>query len=74
MGHYVVLELTINTDVVGKVLAGDTANDECSSNTFLVQLSSGDDVFVQHETAGDYLFSNAAYGFPSFSGVLLRAY
>ncbi|XP_071166081.1 heavy metal-binding protein HIP-like [Mytilus edulis] len=74
LGHYVVLELTVNTAVVGKVLAGDTVYDECSSNTFLVQLLSGDDVFVQHETDGDYLLSYPAYGFPSFSGVLLRAY
>ncbi|XP_063431734.1 heavy metal-binding protein HIP-like [Mytilus trossulus] len=73
-GHYVVLELTVNTAVVGKVLAGDTGYDECTSKSFLIQLSSGDDVFVQHESQGDYLLSNAVYGFPSFAGVLLRAY
>ncbi|CAC5415689.1 C1QL [Mytilus coruscus] len=71
--HYVVLELTVNTSVVGKVLADDTGYDECSSKTFLIQLSSGDDVFVQHKSQGDYLLSASAYGFPSFSGVLLRA-
>ncbi|VDI72882.1 Hypothetical predicted protein [Mytilus galloprovincialis] len=72
--HYVVLELTVNTAVVGKVLAGDTAYNECSSRTFLQQLSSGDDVFVQHKTTGDYLLSYAGHGLPSFSGVLLNAF
>ncbi|CAG2218506.1 unnamed protein product [Mytilus edulis] len=72
--HYVVLELTVNTVVVGKVLAGDTAYNECSSRTFLQQLSSGDDVFVQHKTTGDYLLSYAGHGLPSFSGVLLKAF
>ncbi|XP_063431069.1 heavy metal-binding protein HIP-like [Mytilus trossulus] len=70
--HYIVLELIVNARVVGKVLTGDTGYNECSSNSFLVQLSTGDDVYVQHKTAGDYLLANPAAGFPTFSGVLLN--
>ncbi|CAC5410232.1 unnamed protein product [Mytilus coruscus] len=70
--HYIVLELIVNTRVVGKVLAGDTGYNECSSNSFLLQLSTSDDVYVQHKTSGDYLLANPGAGLPTFSGVLLN--
>ncbi|VDI67905.1 Hypothetical predicted protein [Mytilus galloprovincialis] len=70
--HYIILDLIVNARVVGKVLAGDTGYNECSSNSFLLQLSTGDDVFVQHKTAGDYLLANSAAGFPTFAGILLN--
>ncbi|VDI72886.1 Hypothetical predicted protein [Mytilus galloprovincialis] len=70
--HVIVLELTVNAAVLGKVLAGDQNYAECTSKSFLVQLSAGDDVYVQHETVGDYLYSNPSYGYPSFSGALLK--
>lgn len=70
--HYIVLELIVNARVVGKVLAGDTGYNECSSNSFLLQLSTGDDVYVQHKTVGDYLLANPAAGLPTFAGVLLN--
>ncbi|CAG2218503.1 C1QL [Mytilus edulis] len=69
--HIIVLELTVNVTVVGKVLAGDRYYAECTSKSFLVDLSAGDDVYVQHEAVGDYLFSDSRYGYPSFSGALL---
>lgn len=71
-GHVIVLELTSNAAVVGKVLAGDQNYAECTSKSFLVQLSTGDDVYVQHKATGDYLYSNPSYGYPSFSGALLK--
>lgn len=70
--HIIVLELTVNVAVVGKVLAGDQNYSECTSKSFLVQLSAGDDVYVQHKSTGDYLYSNPSYGYPSFSGALLK--
>ncbi|XP_052100906.1 heavy metal-binding protein HIP-like [Mytilus californianus] len=70
--HTIVLELTVNVAVVGKVLAGDEHYTECTSKSFLFQLSAGDDVYVQHEAVGDYLYSNPIYGYPSFSGALLK--
>lgn len=48
--HFIALELTVNAAVVGRVFAGDQNYAECSSKSFFVQLSAGDDVYVQHET------------------------
>ena len=70
--HFIVLELMVNAAIVGKLIAGDGDLAECTSNSFLVQLSVADDVYVQHEALGDYLFSDPRYGYPSFSGVLLN--
>ncbi|CAC5392333.1 unnamed protein product [Mytilus coruscus] len=72
--HYIVLELRVNAAMVGKVIAGDGKFAECTSKSFLVQLSAADDVYVQHEAVGDYLFSDPRYGYPSFSGVLLKVF
>ncbi|XP_071166079.1 heavy metal-binding protein HIP-like [Mytilus edulis] len=71
-GHYIALELTVNAAVVGRMLAGDQNYSECTSKSFFVQLSAGDDVYVQHETHGDYLYGNPNIGYPSFSGALLN--
>ncbi|XP_060602825.1 heavy metal-binding protein HIP-like [Ruditapes philippinarum] len=71
-GHYIVLELNANNDILGKVLAGDDSYGDCNSKVFLAQLQTGDDVFVQHISQGDNLLSASSYGKPSFTGVLLH--
>ncbi|XP_053404856.1 heavy metal-binding protein HIP-like [Mercenaria mercenaria] len=71
--HYIVLEITVNSSTLGKVIAGDLIYSDCSSKVFLAQLQAGDDVFVQHRTTGDYLYAAPVFGFPSFTGVLLQA-
>ncbi|XP_045201747.2 heavy metal-binding protein HIP-like isoform X1 [Mercenaria mercenaria] len=72
-GHFIVLEMKVNDDVVGKMLAGDNGYDSCNSKVFLTELKVGDDVLVEHGDHGDYLLANEAYGYPSFTGILLQA-
>jgi len=71
--HYIGLEFRVNNLVYDKIRAGDNAYDECSSKSMFVSLKEKDDVFIQHENHGDYLFASAEKGFPSFGGVLLFA-
>jgi len=67
-GHFIDLDLHVNSVVYDQVLAGDTVYNECTSMSTLVSLKENDDVFVKHESSGDYLH---ALNRPSFGGVLL---
>lgn len=69
LGHTVVLHLMRNGSIVDHLLAGDQNYHECSSNTVILDLNKGDDVYV---SGRDYLYANAGYGYPHFSGVLLN--
>lgn len=71
--HFVILELTVNNANLGRVLAGDSAYSECSSNTFLAELQTGDDVYVQLVNGQGYLLAAATHGYLCFTGVLLQA-
>ncbi|XP_060580524.1 heavy metal-binding protein HIP-like, partial [Ruditapes philippinarum] len=72
-GHFIVLDLMRNTDVIGRILAGDAGNyDDCSSETTVAQLHSGDEVFVQHHlTTGDCIHYQP-HTINSFTGTLLQ--
>ncbi|XP_052782556.1 heavy metal-binding protein HIP-like isoform X2 [Mya arenaria] len=70
--HFIVLECVVNTDIVGKVLAGDGETANCNLNSFFLQLRQGDDVYVRHVSTGDYLYAYSPYENPSFSGTLLH--
>ncbi|XP_045202034.2 heavy metal-binding protein HIP-like [Mercenaria mercenaria] len=70
--HYIVLELNVKDTVLGKVIAGNGWAAACNSKVFLVQLAQGDDVFVTHTTTGEWLYANAAYGVPNFTGLLIK--
>ncbi|XP_045202675.2 heavy metal-binding protein HIP-like [Mercenaria mercenaria] len=70
--HESFVELYVNEARFGSIQAGDTQLWACSTKLFLINLKSGDDVYVkQHETAGDYMLSNVVEGQPCFTGVLL---
>ncbi|XP_053393648.1 heavy metal-binding protein HIP-like [Mercenaria mercenaria] len=71
-GHYIVLDLMRNSDVIGRILAGDTQYDDCSSETTVAELRAGDDVFVQHHlNTGDYIHYQQ-HTVNSFTGTLLQ--
>jgi hypothetical protein len=71
-GHYIVLDLLSNGSKVGHLLAGDYDTNNCNSNTFIMDLKQGDDVYVS-TGGGDYLRTYEPDGYPHFSGVLLSA-
>lgn len=72
-GHYVVLNLMRNEDMIGRVLAGDDSYADCSSETTVTMLHAGDEVFVQHHgTYGDLVQSKESI-LDSFTGSLLQA-
>ncbi|XP_052784758.1 heavy metal-binding protein HIP-like isoform X2 [Mya arenaria] len=71
-GHYNILDLVANTEVVGRVTCGDTTYVECTSNTFYVILNSCDDVYVRHQADGDFIYASGRLGLPVFGGVLLH--
>jgi hypothetical protein len=71
-GHVTVLDLLSNGSKVGHILAGDPDWNACNSNTFIMDLKQGDDVYVS-TGGGDYLRAYEPYGYPHFTGVLLSA-
>lgn len=68
--HWIILLLTVNDSVVGRIRSGGYRHDTCSTKVFLQQLIAGDDVYVKHEDLGDNL-SASGNGNPSFVGALL---
>ena len=71
--HYIVLDLVKNDVMIGRVLAGDTVYNDCSSETTISELTAGDEVFVQHHsTVGDLIHVNENI-LNSFTGALLQA-
>ncbi|KAL4217379.1 biological adhesion [Mactra antiquata] len=72
-GHAVVLQVNVNNDILGRMLAGDNSYDECSSKVLIAHLHAGDDVYVQQYSSNDYLYAYANYGYPLFTGVLINA-
>lgn len=61
-----------NYDVIGRILAGDTVYDDCSSETTVTVLHAGDDVYVKHHlTVGDYIHYQQ-HTINSFTGTLLQ--
>lgn len=71
VNHWIVLLLTVNDTVVGKIRgSGGTQYDSCSTKVFVEQLNVGDDVYVRHEDLGDNLFASYQ-GNPFFVGALL---
>jgi hypothetical protein len=72
VAHAIVLDLMLNGSSVNHVLAGDQNYHACNSNTLIIELKKGDDVYVS-VGSGDYLKAEKSYGYPHFSGVLLSA-
>ncbi|KAH3785684.1 heavy metal-binding protein HIP-like isoform X1 [Dreissena polymorpha] len=71
-GHYIVLDLMKNAGLIGRVLAGDSVYNDCSSDTSIVELNAGDEVYVQHHaSSGDYVNAHQNI-LNSFTGVLLQ--
>ena len=71
-GHFIVLDLMRTTTMIGRILAGDTAYDDCSSETTITVLTAGDEVYVQHRNnVGDYIHVQE-HTVNSFTGVLLQ--
>ncbi|XP_045202035.2 heavy metal-binding protein HIP-like [Mercenaria mercenaria] len=71
--HYIVLDIDVNHANLGKVIAGDDAYADCNSKAFVVKLTAGDNVFVQHRTVGEWLYVQPLFSLPSFSGFLIKA-
>lgn len=70
--HTIVLDLMRNGLTVGRLLAGDPDYSNCNSNTYILQLTSGDDIYVNEGTYGDLLAVAGNYGRPHFLGVLIN--
>ncbi|XP_052268846.1 heavy metal-binding protein HIP-like [Dreissena polymorpha] len=71
-GHHIVLDLMNHGSLIGKILGGDPAYSDCSSETTITELKQGDEVYVQHHSSkGDSIVANDAT-LNSFTGVLLQ--
>ncbi|XP_052819014.1 heavy metal-binding protein HIP-like [Mya arenaria] len=70
-GHFIVLDLMRNNDVIGRVLAGDSLYDDCSSETTIAELKSGDEIYVQHHLNVGDLLQVQQHTLDSFTGALL---
>lgn len=72
-GHADVLDLNVNGNNIGRVLAGSESFHACNTGTWVTHLSVGDDVYVSAGTYGDLVYVNPTYGRPNFLGVLISA-
>ncbi|WAR12003.1 HIP-like protein [Mya arenaria] len=69
--HFIVLDLMRNSNMIGRVLAGDTVYNDCSSETTIAELKSGDEIYVQHHLNVGDLLQVQQHTLDSFTGALL---
>ncbi|KAH3785854.1 hypothetical protein DPMN_163949 [Dreissena polymorpha] len=71
-GHYIALDLLRNSEIIGKVQAGDERYTACSSETTIDKLNAGDAVYVQHHGGSGDLVHVQEDILNSFTGSLLQ--